>query len=82
MLVWNKQSGPGNHYAFIHELILFHCGKGVSIEMCIRDRPDRREANFAGGKSPEQFNYISVRGTVILEKRLRALMLSLIHIFS
>ena len=31
MLVWNKQSGPGNHYAFIHELILFHCGKGVSI---------------------------------------------------
>ena len=30
--------------------------------------PDRREANFAGGKSPEQFNYISVRGTVILEK--------------
>lgn len=42
--------------------------------------PDRREANFAGGKSPEQFNYISVRGTAILEKRLRALMLSLIHI--
>ena len=35
--------------------------------------PDRREANFAGGKSPEQFNYISVRGTAILEKRLRAL---------
>ena len=31
MIVWNKQSGPGNHYAFIHELILFHCGKGVSI---------------------------------------------------
>lgn len=31
MLVWNKLSGPGNHYAFIHELVLFHCGKGVSI---------------------------------------------------
>ncbi|WP_373251579.1 DNA-methyltransferase [Bacteroides thetaiotaomicron] len=31
MIVWNKQSGPGNHYAFIHELILFHCGNGVSI---------------------------------------------------
>lgn len=31
MIVWNKQSGPGNHYSFIHELILFHCGKGVSI---------------------------------------------------
>ena len=31
MIVWNKQSVPGNHYAFIHELILFHCGKGVSI---------------------------------------------------
>ena len=24
MLVWDKLSGPGNHYAFIHELILFH----------------------------------------------------------
>lgn len=31
MIVWDKQSGPGNHYSFIHELILFHCGKGVSI---------------------------------------------------
>ena len=41
--------------------------------------PDRREANFAGGKSPEQFNYISVRGTAILEKRLRALMWAELH---
>lgn len=41
--------------------------------------PDRREANFAGGKSPELFNYISVRGTVILEKRLRALMWAELH---
>ena len=40
---------------------------------------DRREANFAGGKSPEQFNYISVRGTAILEKRLRALMWAELH---
>ncbi len=31
MLVWDKLSGPGNHYAFIHELILFHVGKGKSI---------------------------------------------------
>ena len=31
MLVWNKLSGPGNHYAFIHELILFHAGKGANI---------------------------------------------------
>ena len=43
--------------------------------------PDRREANFAGGKSPEQFNYISVRGTAILEKRLRALMWAELHDF-
>ena len=42
-------------------------------------RADRREANFAGGKSPEQFNYISVRGTAILEKRLRALMWAELH---
>lgn len=31
MLVWNKSSGPGNHYAFIHELVLFHAGKGANI---------------------------------------------------
>lgn len=31
MLVWNKLSGPGNHYAFIHELVLFHAGKGANI---------------------------------------------------
>ena len=31
MLVWNKLSGPGNHYAFIHELVLFHAGKGTNI---------------------------------------------------
>lgn len=31
MLVWNKSSGPGNHYAFIHELVLFHAGKGINI---------------------------------------------------
>ena len=30
-------------------------------------------------KSPEQFNYISVRGTAILEKRLRALMWAELH---
>ena len=31
MLVWNKLSGPGNHYAFIHELVLFHAGRGSNI---------------------------------------------------
>jgi site-specific DNA-methyltransferase (adenine-specific) len=31
MLVWDKISGPGNHYAFTHELVLFHAGKGVNI---------------------------------------------------
>lgn len=31
MLVWNKLSGPGNHYAFIHELVLFHAGTGANI---------------------------------------------------
>lgn len=31
MLVWDKLSGPGNHYAFIHELVLFHAGKGANI---------------------------------------------------
>lgn len=31
MIVWNKMSGPGNHYAFVHELILFHAGKGANI---------------------------------------------------
>ena len=34
---------------------------------------------FAGGKSPEQFNYISIRGTRFLEKRFRALMWAELH---
>lgn len=32
MLVWDKLSGPGNHYAFIHELVLFYAGKGANIK--------------------------------------------------
>lgn len=31
MLVWNKLSGPGNMYAYTHELVLFHAGKGANI---------------------------------------------------
>lgn len=41
--------------------------------------PDRRDANMAGGKSPEQFNYISARGVIIIEKRLRAMMWAELH---
>lgn len=55
-------------------------------KICSRDTgnlefmiPDRRDANFAGGKSPEQFNYISARGAKLLEKRMRVMMWAELH---
>ena len=32
MLVWDKQSGPGSRYAYIHELLIFHAGAGINIK--------------------------------------------------
>lgn len=41
--------------------------------------PNRREANFSGGKSPEQYNYISKRGAKILERRIRTMFWAEVH---
>ncbi|MDE5750624.1 MAG: hypothetical protein K2H87_07650 [Duncaniella sp.] len=43
--------------------------------------PDRREANFAGGKDPKSFNYLSRRAAKILEDRLKLLMWAELHEF-
>ena len=43
--------------------------------------PDRREANYAGGKDPKSYNYISQRGAGILADRLRMLMWAELHEF-
>lgn len=34
MLVWDKGSGPGNHYGYAHELVLFHSGKTIKNAGC------------------------------------------------
>lgn len=41
--------------------------------------PDRRDANQAGGKSPEQFNYISAHGARILEQKLKLMFWAELH---
>lgn len=34
LLVWNKTSGPGNTYAFIHELVIFSSKENCNIKGC------------------------------------------------
>lgn len=43
--------------------------------------PDRRDANFAGGKDPKTYNYLSHRATTILCARFRVLMWAELHEF-
>lgn len=41
--------------------------------------PDRREANFSGGKKPEHYRYISQRGAKIIERRIRTMFWAEVH---
>ena len=41
--------------------------------------PDRRDANMAGGKSPEQFNYLSARAAKRLGDKMRLMMWAELH---
>lgn len=41
--------------------------------------PDRRDANTAGGKSPEQFNYLSERAAKRLGDKMRLMMWAELH---
>lgn len=41
--------------------------------------PDRREANYAGGKDPQTYNYISHRGAKILERKFKLYMWAELH---
>lgn len=43
--------------------------------------PDRREANYAGGKDPKTYNYLSARSASILNNRFRTLMYADLHEF-
>jgi len=47
-----------------------------NLEFCL---PDRRTANEAGGKSPEQYNHISHRGVRLLERRFKTMMWAELH---
>lgn len=54
-------------------------GAGVDVGNLVFCLPDRREANDAGGKSPENYNYFSARAVKILEKRMRVMMWAELH---
>lgn len=41
--------------------------------------PDRREANYVGGKSPEQFNWLSQRSAQLLGEKMRLMMWAELH---
>lgn len=41
--------------------------------------PDRREGNVAGGKSPEQYNYLSARAAKRLGDKMRVMMWAELH---
>ncbi len=43
--------------------------------------PDRRDANTAGGKSPEHFNYLSARAAKRLGDKMRLMMWAELHDF-
>lgn len=49
-----------------------------NLPVCL---PDRREANQAGGKSPEHFNWFSQRSAKIIGDRLRLMMWADIHAY-
>lgn len=41
--------------------------------------PDKHEGDLSYGKSPEQFNYISERGSMLLNKRLKSMFWAEVH---
>ncbi|MDE5785414.1 MAG: hypothetical protein K2H98_02685 [Duncaniella sp.] len=47
-----------------------------NLEFCL---PDRREANTAGGKSPETYNYFSAESQRKLAKKMNIMMLAELH---
>lgn len=47
-----------------------------NLEFCL---PDRREANSAGGKSPESYNYFSAASQKKLGDKMRVMMLAELH---
>lgn len=47
-----------------------------NLEFCL---PDRREANVAGGKSPETYNYFSAESQKKLAKKMYIMMLAELH---
>ena len=49
-----------------------------NIELAL---PDRREGNYAGGKSPEQFNYLSQRAAKRLNDNMKLMMWAEVHEF-
>ncbi len=47
-----------------------------NLELCL---PDRRDANQAGGKSPEQYNWFSAESQKHIARKLRVMMLAELH---
>lgn len=74
---------------FPHSVDIYHlmydlmakrpAGAGVDQGNLVLTLPDRREANYSGGKSPEQYNYISRRSSKILGDKMRLMMWAEFH---
>ncbi len=67
-------------YVTIYDLMSRRpAGAGVDVGNLEFALPDRRDANVAGGKNPEAYNYISARAAEILERRFRVMMWAELH---
>lgn len=66
-------------YVTIYDLMARRPGATVdrgNLEIAL---PDRRDANFAGGKSPEYYNYFSDRASKVISDRLKVMMWAEVH---
>ena len=85
-MYWDREAGgvhfpPGSDiYVTIYDLMQKRpAGVGLDSGNFPIVLPDRRDANRAGGKSPEQFNYLSHRAASIIGKRLKIAFWAQVH---
>lgn len=66
-------------YVLIYDLMSRRPGMIIDRGNLVIALPDRREANVAGGKSPEHFNWFSARSAKIISDRLKVAMWAEVH---
>lgn len=66
-------------YVTVYDLMSRRPGSAIdrgNLEIAL---PDRRDANMAGGKSPEHFNWFSERAARVISDRLKVMMWAEVH---